>query len=90
MPISQTSRRSKKRTSLVLCEDRQEYIGNPTICTPRTDEQCGANGVKGGRLNEHSDNGVIDSTGPGARTEGVSNVPAVEEESDDDHDDGGC
>jgi hypothetical protein len=75
----------KKRTNLVLGEDRQEYIGSPTICTPRTDEQYGADGVQGGGLDEHGDNGVVNSACPSASSEGVSNVPAVEEESDDDH-----
>ena len=75
----------KKRTNLILSEDRQEYIGNPAICAPGSNEQYGANGVEGGRLDEHGDDSPVNSTSAGLSAEGVSDVPAVEDESEDDH-----
>ena len=75
----------KESTNLILCEDGQEYVGNPTTGTPGTDEQYGANSVQGTRLDEHGDDGPIDSSRSGTSAEGISNVPAVQDESEDDH-----
>lgn len=77
--------RNKNGTNLILGEDRQEYIRNPAIDAPGCNEQYGADGVKGGRLDEHSDDGLVHSTRPGPGTQGVSNVPAMHDESDNDH-----
>ena len=55
--------------------------------TPRSNEQQKTNGIKGRRLDEHGDDGHVQSgSSSGPVPHGISNIPAVHDEPYDDHD----
>ena len=53
--------------------------------SPQYNEQQRVHSVKGRRLNEHRDDALVQSTGSSWSPHDNANVPAVQEESDDDH-----
>jgi hypothetical protein len=73
-------------TNLSLSEDRQEYIRSVAFGTPRSNKQQRIHGVKRRRFDEHSDNGLVQSTDSGWSTHSSADVPAVQDEPSDDHD----
>ena len=72
-------------TNLSFGEDRQENIRGMVSGAPRPNEQQRVHGVKGRRLDEHRDDSLVQSTDSSWGTHGSANVPAVQDESNDDH-----
>ena len=66
-----------------LSEDGQEDVGSAASGDRRFENQQRAHGVKGGRLNEHSTDGLVQPAGSSCPN-GSANVPSVLGESVDD------
>ena len=63
----------------------QKDILDSTPRNPQHNEWHKSDSVKGTGLDEHGDNGLVQSTSSRRRPDGISNVPAVQDESNDDH-----
>ena len=74
----------RESTNLNLSEDRHEDIHSGVPRAPRSNNQQRAHGVKGTRLDEHSDDGFAQSADSGYPQSSAS-VPGVQDESDGDH-----
>ena len=72
-------------TNLSLIEDGHEQIYNGAYtCTPWSNDQQRAHSENGTRLDEHSDDGLVQST-DSSRPQGGTSVSGVHDEPDDDH-----
>jgi len=88
---------SRKGTNLGLCENREKDVHcvdsrkvNIFVCgvfvhTQRSDNNQRAHGEKGTRLNEHGGYCLVQSTDSNCRPCGSVNLPAMQDESDDNH-----
>ena len=72
-------------TDLNPTEDRGEDQREVTVGSPRSDVQQKSDGVKRGRLDERGDHSLVNSANPGCGTRSLANVPAVQDQSNDNH-----
>ena len=72
-------------TNLSLSKDRQEDVRGVVSGAPRPDEQQRVHGIKGRRFDEHRDDCPVQSTDSSWSSHGTANIPAVEDEPNDDH-----
>ena len=70
----------ERSTHLSLGQGLQEDVLDETPGGPRADEEQKADGVKGRRLDEDGDDGLVQSVRSDERTHGASNLPAVQDE----------
>ena len=75
----------KSGTDLSLGKDWPEDILNGMIGDPRSDKQQKADSVQGTRFNEHSNDDLVQPASSVLRSHSISNVPAVKDETDGDH-----
>lgn len=75
----------KNGTNLSLYEDWEEGELNRIVGTPRPNIQYGAESVKGTGLDEYGDDGLVHSVRCAERAHSVTEFPATQEESYDDH-----
>ena len=74
----------KGRTNLNLSSGSEDKRGG----TPSSNLykiQHGNNSIEGRRLDEHDDDGCVQTTRSGRSPDGISNIPAMQGESCDDH-----
>ena len=79
------ARWEEKCTNLSLSEDGQKEIRSVISSTPRSNKQQRINGVKRRRLDEHGDDGLVQSSGSRWSPHSSANVPAVQDEARNDH-----
>ena len=75
----------KNSTNLSLSEDWEEDIRDVTRDTPRYNKQNTIDGIKGRRLDEHGNDGLVQSVSTCRGPYGTADLPAMEGEPCNDH-----
>jgi len=73
------------KTNLCRRDEGQEDTRSRTSGSPQSNEDQRIHSIKGRRLNEHGDNGLVQSAHSGWRPDGSTDAPVVQDEPDDDH-----
>src|SRR5579872_5123489 len=85
--VYDASRERGSNTNLTPPEGLSEEIGHGVICKQWSDAEQIINGINGARLDEHDDDGRVQSAGLAQATQCFSKIPDVQNEPRNNH---GC